>query len=544
VATSVGLVAAEQPQSCDGSAAQGHCMNLTDDQIAWLQRNKAMSGGGSAFGQSPAPGAASQPQAATPQIMDEAWKAPPRGPVAPAPLAAGTGDPSTPSAAPPASGTRSPEEEAEARVTTTYGAQFTPARQPKPGEKPDPTAPKAWKKDEVDSVDRAFKAIPPADKGVLQNISLSRVTSLPGGGDTLAEFQDAADYRSGTVTRTILVADGTFSTKRAQILSNDEPTRRIVHEVGHAVASKARDDAELADVSAVHAIVDAKAEEDKAKAAHDKFKEDHPDPADEMLKLADKPDSTAKRKRMSQLQLARIQYDKDEAPYADAQLAASNKVTAAQAAQKQTEQAVNDTKVSKQIVAAGQVRLDSSAAQVDGEASRVASDISKLSPGQLQDSKDYRTTSSSVTGLLQSYSAAIKADKVGPSDNQKSPDDWDSDVKFVFSGRDDNRKALESHARDNPALKILAPLDRAQDSWLKEAQTQARLPRRTPKVQEFVDLVSNAPAIDPGTISDYAATSWPHKPEEFFAECYSLWLINRSRLPERILKWFDKPSYR
>jgi hypothetical protein len=179
-------------------------MNLTDDQIAWLQRDKAMSGGGSAFGQSPAPGAASQPHAATPRITDEAWNAPSRGPVAPAPMAAGTGDFSTPSAAPPAASSRSPEEEAEARVTTTYGAQFTPARQPKPGEKPDPTAPKAWKKDEVDSVDHAFNAI------------------LPGGGDTLAQFQDAADYRSGTVTQTILVADGTETVSNLGVMPRGE----------------------------------------------------------------------------------------------------------------------------------------------------------------------------------------------------------------------------------------------------------------------------------------------------------------------------------
>jgi hypothetical protein len=65
-------------------------------------------------------------------------------------------------------------------------------RRPKPGENPDPTPPKAWKKDEVDSVSRVFKAIPPADKDVLRNINLSWVTSLPAGNDTLAEFQDAA----------------------------------------------------------------------------------------------------------------------------------------------------------------------------------------------------------------------------------------------------------------------------------------------------------------------------------------------------------------
>jgi hypothetical protein len=96
---------------------------LTSEQIAWLQRNKAMAGGGSASVPSAAPPAA--PPTGT-QIIDEAWAAPPREPVAPAPLAAGPGGPPTPSAAPPAAGTTGPEQ-AEAKITANYGPRFTPA---------------------------------------------------------------------------------------------------------------------------------------------------------------------------------------------------------------------------------------------------------------------------------------------------------------------------------------------------------------------------------------------------------------------------------
>jgi hypothetical protein len=500
---------------------------LTTEQIAWLQRNKAMSGGGSAFGQGPAPGATSQPPAATPQIMDETWKAPPRGPVAPAPLAAGTGDPSTPSAAPPTRGTTDLAAPAKAQITATYGVRFTPTGQPAgyqlPGAQPGPQA-KKWEPNEVDTVDRAFKAIPKEDKGILQDITLSRVTSLPGGGDTLAEFQDAEDSQAGTVTRTILVTDGNFSAKRGQSLSNDEPARGIVHEVGHAIAHNARDKAELVDVKAIQAITDAQAEYKKAEAEHDAWKKQQsPEPTD---------------------RAGMIRRDKAEEPYANAQLAAWHKVEAAQDARKLTEKAVADTKVPKAIVDAGQAHLNSSVAQADGESTRVTSDLSKMSPDQLKASKDYRTASSAITVLLDLYSFEIKEGKVGPGQDQKSPNDWDDNLKLEFTLREDYRKALASRDRNNPALTILAPFDRTQDSLRKEVQTQARLPERVPKVQEFVELVNNAPAIDPKTISDYAADSWPHKPEEFFAECYSIWRMNRSRLPDRILKWFDGGLYR
>jgi hypothetical protein len=541
---------------------------LTLEQIAWLKKTHEMAGGSAgqsggtplagsksgdlsetrlAFGGGPTMSAA--PAAGSPitDLRDAATAAPPPGPVAPAPPAGGTADPAAP---------------AEAQITATYGARFTPAGQPAghqfAGAKPVPQA-KKWEPNEVDTVDRAFKAIAREDKGILQDISLSRVTSLSGGGDTLAEFQDAEDSQSGTATRTILVTDGNFSANRGQPLSNDEPARSIVHEVGHALAHRALDQAELADAKAFQAINDAQKKFDKAKADHDDWKQKlkaklngKPDPRDEYERVSQLPKNDKERARLPQLRVESDRLDKDEDPYAKAQQAAGDKLGDAQDAQMLTAKAVEDTKVPKEVVDAGQARLDSSAALADGESTRLEPDISKMSPEQLKSSKDYRTTSSSVTSFLKTYSDMIRAGKVGPRQDQKSPDDWDKDVAFMFNGRDNNRKELESRDRNNPALKILAPVDRAADTWRKEAQTQARLPRRLPKVQKFVDMVNQAPAIDPGTVSPYAAQSWPHKPEEFFAECYSLWRMNPEQKPEmkpkplppRIFKWFDEGSYR
>src|SRR5579871_1479376 len=205
---------------------------LTDDQLRWLQDFTGV------FLTAPADGTAGL-LASSPTSQ--------RQPVPPPP---------------PPSGAGSPTDQAEARITTTFGAQFTPVGRPA-GHSSTPTA-KAWKQDEVDAVERAFTAVPAADKDVLRNVNLSRVTALPSGKDTLAVFEDAADSQSGTVTRTIQVADGNFSASRGQTLSKDEPARGILHEVGHAVVHKARDDAELADVKAIRAIADANAERDQA----------------------------------------------------------------------------------------------------------------------------------------------------------------------------------------------------------------------------------------------------------------------------------------
>jgi len=63
----------------------------------------------------------------------------------------------------------------------------------------------------------------------------------------------------------------------------------------------------------------------------------------------------------------------------------------------------------------------------------------------------------------------------------------------------------------------------AQDAWFEAERTLARGRGRSARLQKFVDLV-NGNHIRPFT--QYAAETWPAQPEEFFAEAYSLWLVD------------------
>ena len=51
----------------------------------------------------------------------------------------------------------------------------------------------------------------------------------------------------------------------------------------------------------------------------------------------------------------------------------------------------------------------------------------------------------------------------------------------------------------------------------------ARVRERTVRLQKFVDLVTTN-QISPFTA--YAKKNWPLKPQEFYAEAYSLWLTD------------------
>jgi len=447
-------------------------------------------------------------------------------------------------------------EQAQSDITRKFHVNFPPVTAL-------PTSisdPKPWKVQEVGAASRALDAIPTADTDVLKGMDFKRVDELPEGKNTLAEFQDMADSRTGTASRTIFVADGTFATGgNQQTLSPDEPKRRVIHEVGHAVAHKARDIAQAADAKAVKDIVDAGADYKKAQDEHEAWKKTFtgPDPGTELEKVQnelpkDAAGRKAKDKKIRELLDEIKRRDKLEEPFATKQSEAGARMDAARKVREKTQADLAATKVPPRIVEAGLTEMNAASAAAHDQLDRAAPELTKLSGAARKESLDYRQSSSAAGMLLQTFADAIKDGKVGPSDNQKSPGEWDKDLDFVFSGRESTRKALSTKAPGNQALTILTPVDRAQNEFRKKVDVQARLPERVPKVQEFVELVQQSPAIDPVTISDYAANSWPAKPEELFAEAYSLWRMNSTNssnkgvrtLPDRLWKWFDNGSYR
>ena len=89
----------------------------------------------------------------------------------------------------------------------------------------------------------------------------------------------------------------------------------------------------------------------------------------------------------------------------------------------------------------------------------------------------------------------------------------------------------------NPALAAFAPVDSAQDDWVDAARMLGHTRGRTRRLQKFVDLIKGPPPIEPPT--EYARKNMPFKPQEFYAETYSLWITEPSFLKANYPKLFD-----
>jgi hypothetical protein len=83
-----------------------------------------------------------------------------------------------------------------------------------------------------------------------------------------------------------------------------------------------------------------------------------------------------------------------------------------------------------------------------------------------------------------------------------------------------------------------------QDEWFESERKLARGRQRTGRLQKFMDLVI-ANNIRPFT--KYSDENWPVKPEEFYAEAYSLWLVDPDYLKTNykvVYDFFEKGDYR
>jgi hypothetical protein len=398
----------------------------------------------------------------------------------------------------------------------------------------------SWKSAELSTVSQALDAIPAADADALRDVTIDRVPAIDNGRTARAEYQTSTNFDKGTQTKTMLVGDGAYvDPQSGKPYPADEQKRAIVHEVGHAVAKKAQTDADLAYAKAVAETHKAEAARDEAKAKFDALKQSRtgPDPTDEWVKaMAEKPRDA---KKVTKWKAEMDKREAEDKPFSDAQAAAWQKVDAAQKAQDNAKAAASATRVPTAVVQAGQAKADAAGAAAAAAGTRASGSAA----AQDQDSVAYRNASAAVAAKLKAYAEAITAGKVGLRDDQTSPDKWDEDVAKAIGLRDAERHKLESKSKRNPALAAFADVDRAQGEWNQNLQTQARLPDRTPKVQEFVELVERN-RIDPKSLTAYAAQSWPAKPEEFFAEAYSFWRTNPGKLPKPLLDWFQGGKYR
>jgi hypothetical protein len=160
--------------------------------------------------------------------------------------------------------------------------------------------------------------------------------------------------------------------------------------------------------------------------------------------------------------------------------------------------------------------------------------ITGWGPKDVTDSKPYRDAVDAVGTLLDDY---VK--KAGPGTDIDQLDD--ALVNAVTARRQARADLAKLGA--NPALAAFDPVDKAQDDWVDAARTIGHTRGRTRRLQKFVDLVKGLPPIVP--LTKYARDN-PYKPEEFYAETYSLWITEPAFLKANyptLFDFFDKGDY-
>jgi hypothetical protein len=358
-----------------------------------------------------------------------------------------------------------------------------------------------------------LKSRAPQDIPALKGVELIRVSSL--GGQTAGEFSVG-----GTAGKKpwLKLADRAFGTEESQFFGGGpgSPTvpasfQVILHEVGHAVE---REEFRVA----MEGYVKASAELDAAR------KLVAGDPA-----KYDAEFQEAKRKgKLPEF------WKKQEATHKKNEEAERK---AAAHLQQET------SKVESTEVAASTVQpLETEAATMRTSAANALT----VAKGAVQALRaDEVQSSAAYVKAVEDTAAAITSFTVDAKAGLGVIDDLELVVFQKAGDRDKTRFELLKVQR--PTHRAIFPLDRAveaQDAWFEAERVLARARRRTRRLQKFIDLVT---ANNIRRFTQYSVSNWQLKPEEFYAEAYSLWLVDSEFLRTNykvVYDFFQSGDYR
>jgi hypothetical protein len=363
------------------------------------------------------------------------------------------------------------------------------------------TGNKAWSATELGDVVAAFGLLPTGDKAALKGVHLQRFDSLPKG--HAGEFSRGGGVAKGATTvtddATLKLADSAF---QAGGFTSGKGTpapasyMTILHEVGHAVeesperlAQGAWDKATIARNLASKALNTSIAAMNAGTGTLD--------------------DAKAKRKV----------YD------------------AAVAAQAGAAKAFAATRVSDTVVKPLRDAVKAKGTAFDTALATATAAAKSYGAQEATDSTAYRAAVAAAKPAVDDY---LKQSAPGTGGDLDALDDA---LTTAVAARDTARNTLKAASGTNPALNDFAPVDTALDEWVVAARTLAHAPGRSLRLQKFVDLV-NTNNLTP--VTQYAKDNWPHKPEEFYAESYSLWLNEPAFLKANykpIFDFFDSGDY-
>ncbi len=398
----------------------------------------------------------------------------------------------------------------------------------------------SWTEDELKIAKDALAKLPTADQAAIKGVKLMRVSAL--GGNIAGQFESSQSVNDTTVSNeaSIKIANNAFGGDR------DESVRLVVHEVGHAVASQVtREKTNMAN--------EARATANKlvgiSNAASDTL-----NPASNAFNSGPLADYNA---AVKELNAARRSKDKTRITTAQQDFDAKKKVYEVERKKvmaleqdykqkKKASKAAEKTAKSKEKLVKGTLISKKQLKAIKEKVKKKKKAFDKVNKSAWKGLKEDDTESSAFQQAVKATGTAIESfatNTVAQDKTESEIEAEESTVDTAMAQRNQERQALNIANKNNPALAKLAGLEAAQDAWYEAAKVHAYAKDRHKRVQKFVAFVSKK-KIAP--ITPYAQENWPHKPEEFYAEAYSFWLVKPKDLKSTsklLYDWFAQGKY-
>lgn len=372
--------------------------------------------------------------------------------------------------------------------------------------RPDPTKSAAEISDVIAALD-LLKARAPQDVNALRGLKLIRVDTLPDG--AAGEFSMTEGW--------LKLATKAFDANADQFFGGGPSSppvpssfQTILHEVGHAVeAENLR--------FAREGLKKAQADLDTARQRI----------ADDS-KTFDAEFAEAKRKRRVS------QFYKDRAANykkLEADQAAASALVLSEGAK------VDDAKVTAAVVQPFKDRAAATNAAAASSLTSAKSALQALNPDEVQSSAAYLQAVEDAAAAIASFPTNLQS-------GSSTIDDVEKAVLVKVTDRNKALTRLRSQASTHRAIPLLDGAVRAQDAWFEAERLYARVGIRTRRVQKFIEMV-NANGIK--RFTQYSVDNWLMKPGEFYAEAYSLWLVDPHFLQTNypvVFNFFQNGDYR
>ncbi|MCU1350760.1 MAG: Peptidoglycan-binding domain 1 protein, partial [Acidobacteria bacterium] len=392
-----------------------------------------------------------------------------------------------------------------------------------------------WSDPEISDVAAALAMLPGPDKGVLKGVELIRVSTIEGG--FAGEFSPGGGVAAGATAVMALpylkLADGAFDKTGLSVVGGAKlmvPSSYnvIVHEVGHAVEKENLRTATDARAKA-HIDLNKKAKPVNDSAAkHKKLSEQYTKLYGEWKAETDPTKKAALAAKLGEINTAlAAELAKNKA--------AKVKSDAAQTVYDAKVAAVKKTEVAAAIVTPLTADAATAKTAAAGALATAKTAVAALKPDEITSSKAYADAIDATAAAIDAFAKSAKGGDIAEPEKI---------VLAQVEKRNQERDTLAKAAPTHPALQPLSLAVTAQDDWLSAERTAAGAVHRTLRLQKFVELVT-LKKIAPFT--DYAKKNWPFKPEEFYAEAYTLWLTDPEFLSHNykdVYDFFEGGEYR